>query len=349
MNSTSNKIRQSNMEWLRVLAMILIVAHHFVIHSGFAIGNELTNTNALLKLLYMGGKVGVVIFVTISGYFMVQSQISITKIFQLWGQVVFYNLLTAIFFYFVSVENVPASSLDTIRKSFFPIVYEQYWFITSFMILYLFSPFLNKMFTQLKPKEYLFYLGLSLLFFSIIPTFLEINLSFDHVTRFIFYYAIGAYIRLHPPQIPQRIVVLFALTLYGFIFYLAYTDLYDLNLITGLDSFFVVIFSAAMILLFSKLDVGQRPWINRIAKTTLGVYLIHDNQFLRPWIWKTVIRGPNYLNVPGFFWFAFAAIVAVFIGSAFLEWFRQTIFAFAKIVYDYVVIRLKVVIKRFRT
>lgn len=329
MNAILKKPRQTNLELLRVIAMLLIVAHHFAIHSGFVIGNELTFTNAFLKFLYTGGKVGVVIFVAISGYFMILSKLTIPKVIQLWSQVVFFNLVTAIVFYFISIPNVPASSIETIFKSFFPVVYKQYWFFTNYMILYLFTPFLNKMFTHINQKEFIYYLLLSLLFFSIIPTFLEINLSFDHVTRFIFYYAIGAYLRLYPPQITSTVALLISLFFYGVMFFMVFNNLYALNLMTGLDSTLVVGFSSSFLLFFSKLKLPPSKVVQSLAKTTLGVYLIHDNHFLRPLIWKTWINGPAYVNATGFFVFSFIIILLVFLGSALIESIRQKLFFFS--------------------
>ena len=37
---------------------------------------------------------------------------------------------------------------------------------------------------------------------------------------------------------------------------------------------------------FYKIKIGFHPLINKLAKTTLGVYLIHDNELLREIIWN---------------------------------------------------------------
>lgn len=87
--------RDSNIELLRIIAMVLIILSHIVIH---CIGVQLTDTTSIIrldnglfnnpvfykKLLILVsftpvGIVGNVIFVIISGYFMVNREINIGK------------------------------------------------------------------------------------------------------------------------------------------------------------------------------------------------------------------------------------------------------------------------------
>ena len=61
-------IRKSNIELLRIVAMVIIVMHHFAIHGGFAFSSETISINRLwVQFITMGGRLGVNIFVLISG------------------------------------------------------------------------------------------------------------------------------------------------------------------------------------------------------------------------------------------------------------------------------------------
>ena len=53
--------RQSNFELLRVLAMIMIVAHHYVLNGSLEY-SSLTLNSSILKFVSIGGKIGVDIF-----------------------------------------------------------------------------------------------------------------------------------------------------------------------------------------------------------------------------------------------------------------------------------------------
>ena len=68
---TSRTQRQSNIELLRIFAILIIIAHHLARHSGFSFpGNALTINRLWIQFIWVGGKLGVNIFVLISGWFM---------------------------------------------------------------------------------------------------------------------------------------------------------------------------------------------------------------------------------------------------------------------------------------
>lgn len=72
--------RDSNLELYRIIVMLLIVAHHYVVNSdvGNLIAADPLAINSLfLRLFGMWGKTGINCFVLITGYFMCQSKITI--------------------------------------------------------------------------------------------------------------------------------------------------------------------------------------------------------------------------------------------------------------------------------
>ena len=74
-------VRSSNIELFRILSMITIVAHHYVVNSGLLDCIEkqapLEFKDYFLILFGMGGKTGINCFVLITGYFMCTSYITI--------------------------------------------------------------------------------------------------------------------------------------------------------------------------------------------------------------------------------------------------------------------------------
>ena len=76
------KIRESNIELLRILAMIMIIAHHFACHSNFDFPlTEVTFNRVWIQFMHLGGKIGVDVFVLISGYFLInQKEIKVNKV-----------------------------------------------------------------------------------------------------------------------------------------------------------------------------------------------------------------------------------------------------------------------------
>ena len=93
----SRHIRQSNIEILRIVAMLGIVAYHFVVHSGLNLsGVELGINIYWLKFIRVFGKVGIDVLVLISGFFLVQTdRIRTGKLLKLWMQVFFYSIVSS--------------------------------------------------------------------------------------------------------------------------------------------------------------------------------------------------------------------------------------------------------------
>ena len=63
-------MRNSNIELLRIVSMVLIAMFHFSVHGAWPENGPLASDTAV-EMLSFGGKVGVNCFVLITGYFMV--------------------------------------------------------------------------------------------------------------------------------------------------------------------------------------------------------------------------------------------------------------------------------------
>lgn len=96
------KERNSNLELYRIVTMLLIVAHHYVVNSGLIQimpNSETTNNSIFLYIFGMWGKTGINCFMLITGYFMCKSNITIRKFLKLLLEVEFYKII--IYFIFI--------------------------------------------------------------------------------------------------------------------------------------------------------------------------------------------------------------------------------------------------------
>lgn len=97
---TKINTRQSNFELLRIVCMILIIAHHFSVHS--IIPENISRLNRFIfDVFAIGGKVAVNVFVLISGYFMVKSKFKLQKLLMLIFQTFFYSIVIYIAFLYI--------------------------------------------------------------------------------------------------------------------------------------------------------------------------------------------------------------------------------------------------------
>ena len=85
-SASSGKVRSSNLELYRVIVMLAIVAHHYVVNSGVLqlAYDAPMQANSLFALLFGAwGKAGINCFVLITGYFMCTSRITLKKFVKL--------------------------------------------------------------------------------------------------------------------------------------------------------------------------------------------------------------------------------------------------------------------------
>ncbi len=119
-NKTEMKRRDSNLELFRIIVMLTIVAHHYVVNSGvinIILENNITSLKSIFLLIFgMGGKIGINCFILITGYFMCKSNISIKKFIKLLLEIEFYNII--IYLIFLLVGYVPFSWKDLFYKIF---------------------------------------------------------------------------------------------------------------------------------------------------------------------------------------------------------------------------------------
>ena len=164
-----SKTRDSNIEILRIVATIFIIAHHFAIHSGFEFSNDSITINRLwIQFIEIGGKIGVNLFILISGYFLINTKtVKINKLVKLWLQIFFYAITIFLVFVLTGKETF---EIKEIVKSILPIIFSQWWFASAYFVLFLLSPYINILLKSFNKKQYTAFLALLLGCWCIIPT-----------------------------------------------------------------------------------------------------------------------------------------------------------------------------------
>ena len=183
-------MRNSNIELLRVIAIVLIVTMHLCVP--FRQNAEILD-NIILSIVNAIGNTGVTIFVLISGYYGIKKNIN--KTLMLANVTLFWSL----FYLAVNFDNL---GLKDIVKCIFPIITGNYWFISSYIILSILAPLLNFS-DKLQFKKTILIL---LLFYVISPSFIGLELLHDSgkgIINMFLIYLIGRYIQLY--GIPSKL------------------------------------------------------------------------------------------------------------------------------------------------
>lgn len=334
---SQGKSRHSGIELLRIFAMLMIVAHHFAIHGIFSNWNynisfiEVFNTYWSVFLCSFG-KVGVDIFVIITGYFNISKEFRLSKALNIYLQTVFYALLVYIGFLILG-KNI--SFINSCS----------YWFIKYYLILYLLTPILNKLINKLPQKYFDVVTILVLVVGFILPLVLK-HFNLGLIGTFIALYFIGAYYKLKDVHLNKKyslFLLLFALAFligrailkidYGF-FYVKSVIKY-----MSLYSIFTLIFAVCMFDYFLHVKLVCNEIINKIAKSVFGIYLIHDNNFIRSLLWNKLLSVAAFMDKSYFVLYSCIVIIGVFILCVVLDkilirifnYFKNFIFKYIKI------------------
>lgn len=273
--------------------MILIILHHFACHGGGYIVDSNTPmvNQMLIDLLIIGGKVGVNIHIMISGYYLINGRFKWSKFAKIIFEVFAYSIVIYAVFLWTGKINFDATDFV---HNFFPIIFNRYWFVTAYVIVYLLSPFINKMLKALTQKEHISLIAVLLVLQCILKLFTQ-NF-FSDVGWFITVYNIGAYIKLYPNKwLANKAVNSVAFAASYLMMFLAETfTSISLYKMTGIVCVIASI-SLFNLFAFSKNNFSSK-FINLVASTTFGIYLIHDNSYVRGLFMEGTIKMPTNVS-----------------------------------------------------
>ena len=124
------------------------------------------------------GKIGVIIFVLITGYFYSKQRFSVKKIFQL-STIARWYTIPALVISFLFIEKGLHMSLQDIVKAIFLISFSEYWFLTSFVVILILQPILQPFLVSANRIQKLKMTGLVILLCHI-PSFIGLVSQTDN-------------------------------------------------------------------------------------------------------------------------------------------------------------------------
>lgn len=332
MEKMYNKHRNSSIELLRIISILLIIFHHYVVHGFAGVENISMINQYILGLFSLGGKLGVTCFILISGYYMIYSKFTVKKCFRIMLEVWIYSFILGMI-YFIMTKSI---SMKAFLQVIFPIGTSEYWFMTDYLILMIISPILNTIITQLEQSFYQKSIIMMIIFWSIIPMF-GINYAFDDLLWFICLYFIAGYIRLYHDSYNVGMFRYFSIAslsylviiISNFLFiFLGYTFHSDILLqrsmfFSSLNSPFILITGINLLNAFLAMSTRKNKWINLFSSCTLGVYLLHDNMLIRIYIWKNIFKCYLFADSFLLIFHCVFSVVIIYLVCCFIDLIRQ--------------------------
>ena len=275
------KTRSSNIELLRIIAMVMILGLHV---NFLAIGEPSTQdiiSSPLQSFIRFFAEwtciVGVNVFVLISGWFGINYKPK--GIVQFLFQSLFFSLI--IFIPFAIAGKIEVNRLN-IMSSF--LLYKNaYWFVWAYLILYIISPILN---TFVENSNRIELKRLLILFFiiqTIVSTFTNVGFykaGYDPLS-FVGLYLLARYFKLYKENnYRYTYLVIFGLCVLLSTFVCLLPPLFGISNKFMLSICYMytsplnIIGALSLLLFFTKLNFKSRA-INYIATSCFAVYLLH--------------------------------------------------------------------------
>lgn len=298
--------RRSNLELYRIVAMLFIIAHHYVVHSGLRgaepVASDPLSFHSLFILVFGAwGKTGINCFVLITGYFMCTRNITLRKFLKLFFEIMFYMILAVVV---IEASGYQRLSLSKVLSYLIPIRELNTDFYSGFLIFYLFIPFLNNLVHHMSEKTHVRLLALLSFAYIFLGTFPGFSVTMNNSVWFIVLYFISSYIRLYPKKlfsnrrfwgtaalacilISTLSVVL--CTWYGTVSGKGIAASW--HFVMDSNTLLAVLTALSSFMYFNNLNIPQSRIINTIASTTFGVLLIHANGAeTAHWLWIDLLH-----------------------------------------------------------
>ena len=342
------KIRDSNIELLRLIAMILIIGHHYVQHGLFCStinGNTVNlwkngggTARVVTSLLFPGGRVGNYIFFMLSGFFLIYrtERVKINKVVNI---ALFYGLTLSIITIILGIFGIQPTGLtypkvikNAISGIFSPVT-NTWWFITAYITLILLSPTINAFVSKLTCKGYCILLLSLWLPFAVIDYMF--NSPLIEIEMAVYFYLIGGYLRKSNlakkyPSMIWAILSVIAWCCSAWLNYLANSGTSDITVLkvvaklsTGLDAGITSLLAACFIFCtFANLKMCYSPLVNKFAESTLAVYLIHEFPTIRYFLWNDIFDVFVAYQSNYFLLYAIFSILIIFAGCIAIDQIR---------------------------
>lgn len=284
-----NLERVSNFELLRLISQFAIVLYHILMLFVYP-----TTTSIIYKALWLPLHVGVILFVLISGYFTIKP--TSKGIVKLIGIFFVYSLPEVIW----NVSH--ATGLRNELHSLLFLSNTHFWFIKTYLFLYLLSPIINK-FLQEATERQLIYIVIVLVFICqyMATTGGDVNMADGkNVVNFILIYTVGFMLHRYQRQwqkMNYALIITTYILLNLILVIVYYVNSYNIfgsviwKMFFPYSSIGLMLNSILVFIIVGKMSFRSRT-INYMAKSSLAIYLLHEN---RPYLVGLLGNGASLL------------------------------------------------------
>ena len=345
------KTRMAGLDGLRCIAMMMVVILHFLGKGSLLISADEGMTGAGIAAWGLEALciVAVNLYMLISGYFLCTSSFKLSRLISLYVQLWIYSVgvgMLAYLFGWVPAEQISTNYFLTLL---FPVMKEHYWFMSAYIFLYLFLPFLGMAVRRMNQGQFRLVLALFLGLFSGLISLTPFRFELDNkgydMLWYVCMFLTAAYIRRFSPKFLQKRsngVLLYLAGCLGalaelFVIRMVYVKTGSLQLLLTVSMqykhLFVVLASVGLFAAFLPLEQKEAKEkkegasllgkvVCGLAPYTLGVYLLHENLGVR-YVWPQWLCAERAGSPAKVVVYALVAAVVVFVLGVCVDYVRS--------------------------
>jgi len=335
------KCRNSSIELLKIIAIVIIILCHAVPCSGvvtnvyyFNPTHATTNISEFILIIfrYLGG-IGNILFFICSSYFLLNSKkVKKEKILK----IIINSFIISILFLLLYTLYYGDLSFPILIKQFFPITFNNTWFITCYLLLYIIHPLLNIIIDNINKKQHFTIISIMFVLYSCINFMLKNNFYYNELICFIYVYFIVAYIKKYARHIETNKklnTILVFLSLFCLMMLIMVTNILGLKYTifsdkllhwAGICNPFTIMFGLSLFDIFININFYNKL-VNFLSQQTLLIYLIHEN-----YLFRTFIKPSFYEYIYSKFDIVIGTVlqaIIILIGSLIISIFYNLIFS----------------------
>ena len=191
------KDRNYGIDLLRIVSMYMVVILHVLGHGGILRNLEVLSVNyCVMWFLEITCYCAVNCYALITGYVTSGSKFKYKRIFYLWLDVLFWRLLLTTIINFIYPDLVGKKDF---LYSTFNVLFNSYWYFSSYFALFFFIPFINKLIDVLDKRSFkrlIITIVLVLTFINLLSDSFALNDGYSLVWLIVLY-LVGAYIKIY--------------------------------------------------------------------------------------------------------------------------------------------------------
>ena len=364
-NQTVKKERQSGLELLKILAIILIIVSHTINTIGtptsvFTNTSEaffninLTSNNLeviFLIIVKYFANAGNFIFMICTAWFLIDSHK--TKKNKVLNLVLDVFIISILFLVLLSISGIKIEK-KLIIKSIFPTIFANNWYITCYILIYMIHPLLNIIIENIEKRKLLL-LNIILLIIYFGLCWIQQGILFrTSLIIFVAVYFLTAYIKKYmisfTKNMKQNILIIMVSSILIIVLALLINILgnnieflHDKVLkLCNMSNPLVLLLSFSLFNIFKEMKFTNKS-INYISSLSMLIYVIHENllirTYIRPWIYVKIFNkfGHHMLVLQ-----VFGLVILIFIVSIILSiLYKESIQKITKRISDILVPRIK--------